>query len=182
MRRINRQPFLDSTIMPSNPYQIRPLYDADWPATWAVVEPAFRCGDTYPYPRDITSETAYEIWVAGAAKTFVAEDKTGTILGTYYLKQNQPGQGSHVCNCGYIVAHSARGMGVASQMCEHSQQEARQDGYRAMQFNFVVSTNAAAVRLWEKLGFNIVGTLPEAFHHPEKGYVDAFVMHKKLVD
>ncbi|PHQ33306.1 GNAT family N-acetyltransferase [Rhodopirellula bahusiensis] len=167
--------------MLSSTFQIRELFNADWPATWAVIEPAFRSGTTFPHPQDITSEAGYEIWAAGSAKAYVAEDESGGILGTYYLKPNQPGRGSHVCNCAYIVSSAARGMGIASKMCEHSQREALQEGYRSMQFNFVVSTNTGAVRLWQKLGFEIVGTLPEAFDHPENGYVDVYVMHKSLL-
>ncbi|EMI43041.1 GNAT family N-acetyltransferase [Rhodopirellula sp. SWK7] len=162
--------------------QIRQLTDADWSSAWAVIEPVFRAGDTYPYSRDISRHDAYDTWVGTPSKSFVAVDEAGTVLGTYYLKPNQPAQGSHVCNCGYIVSDAARGLGVASEMCRHSQRLAVADGYRAMQFNFVVSTNAGAVRLWQKQGFEIVGTLPKAFHHPVQGYVDAFVMYKTLVN
>jgi len=102
------------------------------------------------------------------------------VLGTYVIRPNQPGQGSHVSNCGYVVSDAARGMGVASALCEHSQQEALRMGFRAMQFNFVVSTNEGAVRLWRKMGFEIVGTLPGAFRHPRHGFVDAYVMFKQL--
>ncbi|TWT79706.1 Acetyltransferase (GNAT) family protein [Planctomycetes bacterium CA13] len=161
-------------------HHIRQLVDADWPATWKVIERVFRVGDTYPYSRDTTMEEAYRIWVSTPAKTYITVDDSGAILGTYYIKPNQPGQGSHICNCGYIVSNAARGLGIATEMCEHSQRQAEADGYRAMQYNFVVSTNAGAVRLWQKLGFDIVGTLPEAFAHPDAGYVDAYVMYKKL--
>jgi ribosomal protein S18 acetylase RimI-like enzyme len=114
------------------------------------------------------------------AKTYVCEDTTGRIVGTYCLKPNQPGGGSHVANCGYVVSPHARGLGVASAMCVHSQHQARALGFLAMQFNFVVSTNEGAVRLWKRHGFEIVGTLPGAFQHPELGFVDAFVMFKPL--
>ena len=112
-------------------------------------------------------------------QTFVVEED-GRILATYYLKTNQAGPGSHVCNCGYMVAASARGRGLATMMCGHSQQVAVELGYQAMQFNFVASTNEGAVRLWQKLGFEIVGRLPQAFQHPRQGFVDALVMYKWL--
>ena len=159
---------------------IRPFQGADWPATWQVLKPVFRAGDTYSFAADISEPGARRAWIETPDSTFVAESDDGRILGTYYIKANQPGQGSHVCNCGYVVAPAARGQGIASLMCEHSQQEALARGFRAMQYNLVVSTNVGAVRLWRKHGFEIAGTLPEAFRHPEKGYVDAYVMYKKL--
>jgi ribosomal protein S18 acetylase RimI-like enzyme len=111
--------------------------------------------------------------------TFVAEEN-GKLLGTYYIKSNQPGGGEHVCNCGYMVSSAARGRGIASAMCGHSQKIAGELGYKAMQFNFVVSTNESAVKLWHRLGFVTAGTLPKGFNHPAKGYVDALVMYKWL--
>jgi len=121
------------------------------------------------------------LWVDLPARTFVAEGPDGAILGSYFIKPNQPGLGSHVCNCGYVVARPAQGQGVASRMCEHSQSQAISLGFRAMQFNFVVSTNARAIRLWERLGFAVVGRLPGAFSHQQLGYVDVLVMFKQLV-
>jgi ribosomal protein S18 acetylase RimI-like enzyme len=114
------------------------------------------------------------------AATFVAQGAGQRVLGTYYLKPNQPTLGAHVCNCGYVVAEQARGQGIASAMCEHSQSEARALGFRAMQFNLVVSTNEGAIRLWRKHGFAVVGVLPGAFRHARLGYVDALVMYKQL--
>jgi RimJ/RimL family protein N-acetyltransferase len=160
--------------------EIRRAEATDWPGVWRVIEPVFRRGDTYPFAPDISEDEARAIWLAAEKSTFVAADENGEIVGTYYLKANQPGLGAHVCNCGYIVAESARGQGIASEMCVHSQSEAVSRGFRAMQFNFVVSTNEGAVRLWKKHGFEIVGTLPGAFRHPTLGYVDAFVMFKQL--
>jgi RimJ/RimL family protein N-acetyltransferase len=159
---------------------VRRLEEADWPAVWAFVEPVFRSGDTYAFPTDISEVEARGIWIEAPAATFVAQEDNGAIVGTYYIKPNQPGAGSHVCNCGYIVNESARGRGVATVMCEHSQREAVRRGFWAMQFNFVVSTNKGAVRLWQKLGYDIVGTLPGAFRHPTQGFVDAFVMYKQF--
>ncbi len=160
---------------------IRLFVGQDWPAVWDIIEPVFRAGETYVYSPDIGEEEAYRLWIEVPEATFVAVDEEGQILGTYYLKPNQPGQGSHVCNCGYIVAQEARGRGIASAMCRHSQEEAVARGFRAMQYNLVVAANEGAVRLWQKLGFDIVGTLPGAFRHPRLGFVDAYLMFKRLV-
>lgn len=159
---------------------IRAFQPADWPAVWQILAPVFRAADTYSFAPDISEQEARKAWIDLPAATFVAEDAQGQLLGSYYLKANQPGQGSHVCNCGYVVGEVARGKGIASAMCEHSQREAVKLGFRAMQFNLVVSTNTGAVRLWKKHGFVIVGTLPQAFRHPDAGFVDAFVMYKSL--
>ena len=159
---------------------IREALDADWPAIWAVLEPTFRRGDTYTFAADVTEEEARHSWTKVPTATFIACNEQGAVLGTYVIKPNQPGQGAHVSNCGYVVSEAARGLGVASALCEHSQQQARHMGFLAMQFNFVVSTNERAVRLWQRMGFAIVGTLPGAFRHPHHGFVDAFVMYKQL--
>ena len=134
----------------------------------------------YAYARDIKRDAAFRQWMVLPRKTFVVEDG-GEILGSYYLKTNHAGPGRHVSNCGYMVAPRAQGRGLARAMCEHSQRLARELGYRAMQFNFVAASNEGAVALWKKLGFAVVGTVPEAFEHPQLGYVDALVMHKSLV-
>lgn len=160
---------------------IRKAEAADWPAVWRIIEPVFRRGDTYSVSPAITEDEAREYWLERPQATFVATDDDGALLGTYYLKPNQAGGGAHVCNCGYIVDEQARGRGVASAMCAHSQEEAVARGFRAMQFNFVVSTNETAIHLWRRHGFGIAGTLPGAFLHPDRGYVDAFVMYKQLV-
>ena len=160
---------------------IRPLSEADWPAVWELMEPVIRAGDTYPYAMDMTVDDARRMWIEIPAATYIAEDATGRILGTYYLKPNQPTLGAHVANCGYMVAEHARGRGIATQMCEHSQDEALRMGYRAMQYNLVIRTNEASVHLWQKMGFAIVGILPGAFKHAEHGYVDAYVMYKELL-
>ena len=159
---------------------IRPFQESDWPGVWHFIEPVFRAGETYAFSRDISEDEAHKAWIVLPKATFVAVNHDDTILGTYYIKPNQPGQGNHICNCGYIVSENARGQGIASQMCEHSQQQAVAQGFRAMQYNLVVSTNEGAVHLWKKLGFEVVGTIPEAFLHPLHGFVDAFVMYKRL--
>ena len=160
---------------------IRPYTPEDWDLVWAILEPVFRAGDTYAIRTDIAAGEAREYWTSSAKQVFVAIDETtGRIVGTYYLRSNFEGPGSHVCNCGYIVAEHARGQGVASRLCEHSQAEAAALGYRAMQYNLVVSTNERAVRLWKHMGFDIIGTVPGGFRHPRLGFVDAYIMHKGL--
>jgi ribosomal protein S18 acetylase RimI-like enzyme len=160
---------------------IRPYKQEDWERVWEILQPVFRAGETYAFPPDISAEDAREAWTSSPKVVFVAVDEaTGGLLGTYFLKPNVAGPGSHVCNCGYVVAEAARGRGVASRMCEHSQAVAASQGYRAMQYNLVVATNEGAVRLWKKMGFEVVGTLPGAFRHPRFGFVDAHVMYKLL--
>jgi len=146
---------------------------------WCILEPVFRAGETYTLPSDITREEATSHWFAAGNRVFVAEED-GIVLGTYYLRTNQRGGGSHVCNCGYVTAAYAAGRGVARTMCLHSKEQARNSGYRAMQFNFVVSSNERAVKLWQSLSFEIVGRLPAAFMHPSHGFVDALVMFAPL--
>ena len=160
---------------------IRPFEDQDWKSVWLILEPIFRLGETYAFSPDITEQEAYKVWIEVPAKSFVALDDSGKLIGTYYIKPNQPALGSHVCNCGYAVSEKARGQGVASLMCEHSQQEAKKMDFRAMQYNLVVSTNQGAIRLWQKHGFRIVGCLSGAFKHQQLGFVDAFVMYKELI-
>ena len=157
--------------------KIREARPEDFDAIWPIFHEIASRGETYGYPTDTTREQAFRLWMEMPRLTFVVEEG-GQILGTYYLKTNQGGPGEHVCNCGYMVASSARGRGLATAMCEHSQQIAKKLGYKAMQFNFVASSNEGAVRLWTKLGFATVGRLPKAFSHPSLGYVDALVMYK----
>ena len=159
---------------------IRSFENRDWDATWRIIVPVFRAGESYPFAPDITEEDAYKVWIELPSATYVAVDKGNEILGTYYIKPNQPALGAHVCNCGYIVSENARGKGIASEMCEHSQREAITLGFKSMQYNLVVSTNETAIHLWKRHGFEVIGTLPEAFRHPQLGFVDAFVMYKKL--
>jgi ribosomal protein S18 acetylase RimI-like enzyme len=158
---------------------IREAVENDADAIWAILEPTIRAGETYTLPRDLDRKNALAYWFSPGHEVFVAEDD-GEIVGTYFLKANQKGGGAHVANCGYMTAPHATGRGVARAMCAHSLERARQRGFRAMQFNFVVSTNERAVRLWQKLGFEIVGCLPKAFEHPALGFVGAYVMHREL--
>jgi len=140
-----------------------------------------RRGESYTLPRNMSRGRALEFWFALGHETFVFEE-SGGVLGTYFLRANQGGGGSHVANCGYVTAEAAQGRGIARAMCLHSLERAKERGFRAMQFNFVVSTNERAVKLWLSLGFEIVGRLPGAFRHPENGFVDALVMYKRLCE
>ena len=159
--------------------RIRPATRADAAAIWSILEPVIRAGDAYALPRDMNEAEALAYWMDSDRETFVATEGD-SVVGTYYLRPNQPGGGDHVANCGYITDARRRGRGVARHMCEHSLEHARSRGFRAMQFNFVVSTNEGAIRLWKALGFEIVGRLPLAFRHPELGTVDALGMFRAL--
>ncbi len=158
---------------------IRPAEPRDHDAIWAILEPVLRAGETYALPREMSRPDALAYWAAPAHRAFVAEIE-GAVVGTFYLRANQQGGGAHVANCGYMTAAGQQGRGVARAMCARSLDMARHMGFRAMQFNFVVSSNTRAVRLWESLGFDIVGRLPGAFHHPALGYVDALTMFRAL--
>lgn len=157
----------------------RPATSADRAAIWAIIEPVIRAGETYALDRDMPEHAALAYWLGTDKQTFVVEED-GAVVGTYYLRANQAGGGGHVCNCGYMVSARAMGRGVARQMCRHSLDLASAQGFRAMQFNFVVSSNQRAVQLWQGLGFAIVGRLPLAFDHPMLGHVDALVMFRPL--
>jgi len=156
------------------------LKEQDWPEVWARLEPIFRAGEKYADAPDITETEARRVWVTAPHSTYVARDQDGVALGTYYIKANQPGLGAHVCNCGYATGEAARGRGVASAMCEHSQSAAREARFLHMQYNLVAASNEGAVRLWLRHGFAIAGTLPGAFHNQRLGFVDAHVMYKTL--
>lgn len=158
---------------------IRPASPADAAAIWSIIEPVIRAGETLALDPDLSRAEALDYWTGPDKNVFVAEQE-GAVVGTYFIRPNQAGGGAHVCNCGYVTAVHATGRGIARLMCEHSIAIARAEGYRAMQFNFVVSTNRGAVALWQKMGFKVVGTLPAAFRHPAEGYVDAFIMYQAL--
>jgi len=157
--------------------EIREATAGDRDAIWDIFREVVAARDTYAFDPGMSRHDAMEYWFQADTRTYVAESR-GYIVGTYILRPNQSGGGSHVANAAFMVASDARGQGIGRAMAEHCLSEARLLGFRAMQFNFVVSTNDSAVRLWQKLGFKIVGTLPGAFHHPEKGYVDVYVMFR----
>ena len=158
---------------------IRPAHDADDDAILAILEPVFREGETYCVARDISRDAALEYWTGGSHEVFLAE-KNGICQGSYFICPNQEGGGSHVCNCGFVTAAAARGKGVARAMLGHAMTTARNSGYRAMQFNFVVSTNTRAIAIWQGQGFATVGRLAGAFNSPRHGFVDAFIMYRTL--
>ncbi|RMO17591.1 GCN5-related N-acetyltransferase [Pseudomonas cichorii] len=161
--------------------QIRPMTRDDFDIFWPTFQAVVVAQETYAYDPALTREQARALWMELPLHTLVAEED-GQLLGSYCLKANAAGPGSHVSNCGYMVTEAARGRGVARLMCEHSQQLARESGFLAMQFNSVVSTNEAAVALWSKLGFATVGRLPRAYRHRQLGLVDCLVMFKWLID
>jgi L-amino acid N-acyltransferase YncA len=158
---------------------IRPATDADRDAIWEIFREVIAAGETYPIDPNIPREQALAYWFKHNAQVCVAEDEN-RIIGSYTLHQNQAAGGSHVANAGFIVAKSARGEGIGRAMGEHCLKEARRLGFRAMQFNFVVATNESAVKLWQDLGMKIIGTLPGAFRHPTRGYVDVYVMFQSF--
>jgi ribosomal protein S18 acetylase RimI-like enzyme len=182
--------------------KIRPATEADLDAIWNIFHEVVAAGDTYAFDPNISREDALAYWFAPGTYTYVAEinrDSVGeaesfpatatpsptlspnyVTTGTYILRPNQSGGGSHVANAGFMVSASARGQGLGRAMAEHCLGEARRLGFRAMQFNYVISTNTSAIRLWQDLGFEIVGNLPNAFRHPDKGYVDVYVMYRSL--
>ena len=161
--------------------EIREATAADRDAIWDIFREVVAARDTYAFDPGMSRHDALGYWFQADTRTYVAKSR-GRILGTYILRPNQSGGGSHVANAAFMVAPDARGQGIGREIAEHCLSEARLLGFRAMQFNFVVSTNDSAVRLWQKLGFKIVGTLPSAFHHPEKGYVDVYVMYRSLLE
>jgi len=160
--------------------KIRKADEADRDAIWKIFHGVVAAGDTYAIDPDMSREEALAYWSGADTQTYVAES-TGRVVATYILRPNQSGGGSHIANAGFMVAPDVRGQGIGRAMGEHCLSEARRLGFRAIQFNFVVSTNESALRLWEDLGFKIVGTLPGAFRHPEKGYVDVYVMFRSLL-
>jgi ribosomal protein S18 acetylase RimI-like enzyme len=158
---------------------IRASTAGDRDVVWQMLEPVIRAGEALALPREMAREQGLAYWFADGNRVFVAEDE-GQVAGSYYLRANQKGGGSHVANCGYLTAGWALGRGVAGAMCAHSLEFAGSVGFRAMQFNFVVSTNEAAVHLWIKHGFEVLARLPAAFEHPALGFVDALVMWRVL--
>ncbi len=153
----------------------------DWHQVWLIIRKEFRAGETYAFLPEITEHDAKNVWIKQPQATYVVSGQDSAILGTYFIKPNQPGLGAHVCNCGYITAENVRNKGIASSMCKHSQKVAIELGFRAMQYNLVVSTNEGAIRLWKKCGFQIIGVLPKAFNSKKSGYIDALIMYKQLI-
>lgn len=159
--------------------QIRDAIHSDKTAVWDIIRAVICTGDTYVFEPETPRDEMLAYWFAPEKHVYVAEDN-GEVLGTFWLKPNQPGLGSHVCNAAYMVAPNAAGKGIGRKMAEYSLDEARRLGFRAMQFNFVVASNTAAVRLWQSIGMEIVGEIPDAFDHREHGMTNALIMYRKL--
>ena len=151
----------------------------DKPPVWLIIKAVIATGDTYVFPPDSTEEEMIAYWFSPEKHVYVAEED-GTVVGTFWLKANQPGLGSHVCNAAYMVAPDAAGKGIGRKMAEFSLDEARRLGFTAMQFNFVVKSNEAAVRLWKSVGMEVIGEIPDAFDHRELGMTNAYVMYRRL--
>ncbi|MGQ4409115.1 N-acetyltransferase family protein [[Kitasatospora] papulosa] len=160
---------------------IREATEKDWPSIWPFFRTIVTAGETFTYPTDLEEDRAQGWWLLEEPnRTVVAVDDTGAVLGTAKMNRNHMGNGSHISSASYMVAPEHYGKGVGRALCEHTLDWAREAGYRAMQFNAVVETNTNAVKLYRSLGFEIIGTLPEGFRHPEHGYVGLHIMHKSL--
>ena len=159
--------------------KITPATSADEERIWALLQPVFSAGDTYAVDPLIDRDASIAYWMEADKTAFILRIE-GQAVGTYYIRPNQPGGGAHICNCGFITAPSARGKGVARRMLDHALIEAKQQGYRAMQFNFVLASNQRALALWQRNGFATIGRIPRAFLHPKQGYVDALILHRSL--
>ncbi len=151
----------------------------DAEALWQMLKPVFRAGDSYAIAPDIDRDGALAYWTGPGREVWLAEVE-GAPLGSYYLCANQAGPGDHICNCGFVTAPEARGRGIARAMLTHALERAKDRGFEAMQFNFVLASNRRAVDTWQRAGFDIVGRIPRAFRHPQLGYVEALVMHRAL--
>ena len=176
----SRSPHVSSTNELISGAVIRLAVNDDWPEIWRMFQQVAAAGDVFAYDADTPEAAARQLWVEPPARAYVA-DRAGQILGTYFLRPNQPGRGKHVANAGYMVAPDSRGNGLASILCQHSLEVASSLGYRAMQFNFVIATNLAAIRVWRKHGFAIIGRLPKVFQHAQFGLVDALIMHREIL-
>jgi len=162
-------------------WSIERATEADWEGIWKIFRDVISQGDTYTYAPDMTQDQVKDIWVRKGCLGYVVKHNHD-IIGTFTLRKNKPGFGDHVANAGYMVRQDYRGHGIATAMCRYSLKEAKKLGYTAMQFNFVVASNKAAVKLWQKMGFAIVGTVPKAFRHTTLGLTDVHIMYRSLED
>ena len=160
--------------------RIREFVESDWPQVWPIVRDIVRAADTFAYDPAMSEAEAHGIWIEAPPGQTVVATEDGRILGSAKMGPNRPGPGSHVATASFMVAADARGRGVGRGLGEYALSWARAQGYAAMQFNAVVASNHAAVRLWQELGFQIVGTVPEAFAHPTLGRVGLHIMHRYL--
>ena len=159
--------------------EIRKAISSDYDQIWNIIEEVISKGDTYAFDPNSSKQTMLDYWCGDDRHTYVATDN-GEILGTFVIKDNQPGLGSHIANAGYMVTEKAAGKGIGRAMGEFSLEEAKRLGYTAMQFNIVVKSNTRAVQLWQKLGFTIIGEIPDAFNHKQNGFTNAYIMYRKL--
>lgn len=159
--------------------EIRKAESEDHNQIWEIIRAVISKGDTYAFDPNSSRETMLDYWCGKDRYTYVATDN-GKIVGTFVMKENQPGLGSHIANAGYMVSEKASGKGIGKAMGKFSLAEAKRLGYKAMQFNIVVKSNVRAVQLWQKLGFTIIGEIPDAFNHKENGMTNAYIMHRKL--
>jgi GNAT superfamily N-acetyltransferase len=159
--------------------EIRPAAEGDKPAVWQIIKAVIAGGDTYTFAPNTPEAEMIAFWFSPEKHVYVA-DEDGRILGTYWLKANQPGLGDHVGNGGYMVSPDAKGKGIGKLMAEHSIEEGRRIGYDSIQFNFVVKSNTVAVNLWKSVGFEVIGEIPDAIRHSQHGLTNAYIMYRKL--
>lgn len=158
---------------------IRKAKQEDWDAIWEIIEAVISKGDTYTFAPGTSKEVMLDYWCGTDKHTYVATGD-GQVLGTFIIKDNQAGLGSHIANASYMVSEKAMGKGIGKLMGVFSLQEAKRLGYRAMQFNIVVKSNTRAVHLWQQIGFRVIGEIPEAFNHQEYGFTNAYIMYREL--
>jgi ribosomal protein S18 acetylase RimI-like enzyme len=159
--------------------EIRKAIPSDHDKIWIILKEIIQSGDAFAYPANTTKEQMLAYWCHPDRHTYVALEQ-GEIVGTFFLQNNQPGLGSHVANAAYAVGANTAGRGIGKYMGQYSLTEAKKLGYTAMQFNLVVKSNEKAVALWKKIGFEIIGEIPDAFNHAKNGLINAYIMYRKL--
>ena len=159
--------------------RVRPAVEADRTAVWRIIKSVIAGGDTYVFDPETPEEDMLAYWFSPEKHVYVAEED-GEVLGTYWLKANQPGLGDHIGNGAYMVSPEAKGKGIGKMMALHSIEEARRIGYHAIQFNFVVKSNTVAVNLWKSVGFEVIGEIPDAICHKQYGLTNAYIMYRRL--
>jgi ribosomal protein S18 acetylase RimI-like enzyme len=159
--------------------ELRKADDSDKPKVWQIIKAVIAGGDTYVFSPDTPEEEMMAYWFAPDKYNYVAVSD-GEVVGTFWLRANQSGLGSHIANAAYMVSPAAKGKGVGKKMAEFSIEEARRLGFKSMQFNFVVKSNQVAVKLWQNVGFKIIGEIPDAFDHVRDGMTNAYIMYREL--